>query len=92
MNQANQRIEKFLASLDWSHYSQIVGGCFPPLVNVSQREAEDWARREETRRVCPLDTLLVGIRTAFENWQNVHDQKSMPMEFLASELAVLIAQ
>ena len=80
----NKQIEQELSELDNATYSNLHIHPLPLLENINRSDAEDWARRSELRRWCPLDKLLNEVGELFAG------RDAIPMNFLADELEKIL--
>lgn len=86
-NKIDQDIKSLACEEDPLNHANLHLHTLGQLENISRGEAEDWARREELRRWCPLDKLLNEVSALFTSGD------AIPMNFLADELeGILLRQ
>ena len=86
----NNHIEQYLKSIIKKRSQQIHCVVLPKLDCVTRSQAEDWARFYHKIYQYDLHNMIKGIKQIYKTWEAREKCESIPMEYLANELQLLL--
>jgi hypothetical protein len=76
--------------LDASRFDRLTVRVLPRLEDVTENEANDWARSSAVGRVCASAELVADIQVLYREYEARTEKRRIPMDTLAPELKKLL--